>query len=387
MRQAITRMLLITAGLSAPSAIRAQDTDTRTIQTDAGEVEVAELAGDLDRPWALAPLPDGRMLVTERVGRLRYLQRDGSLSQPIRGVPEVWAQGQGGLLDVELDPGFANNRMIYLSYAEPGANGTAGTAVARGRLEGDQIIGAEVIFRQEPKIDGPNHFGSRLAFAPDGTLYITLGERFQFEPAQDRSDHLGTVVRINPDGSIPSDNPFADGEAGEPEIWSYGHRNIEAAAINPASGQLWVAEMGPRGGDELNIPEAGHNYGWPVVSWGRHYDGEPYNGADIPDPPTRPEFADAIRHWTPVISPSGMIFYSGDAFPGWRGNALIGGLTARGIVRLVLDGDTVSDESRIELDQRIREVAQGSDGAIYALTDEEDGEILRLTPATAEGAP
>ena len=363
------------AGAGTDAQSRDQASPAANGSASAGDPQVESIASGLVHPWALAVLPDGRMLVTERPGRLRYVGREGVLSEPIAGVPEVWAQGQGGLLDVALDPDFASNRLVYLSYAEPGPGGTAGTAVARGRLEGDRLTGVEVIFRQNPKVEGPNHFGSRLEFGPDGNLFIALGERFKFDPAQNLSNTLGTVVRIRPDGSIPPDNPFVGQANAEPEIWSYGHRNIDAAAVHPDTGQLWVAEMGPEGGDELNLPQPGRNYGWPLVSWGQHYDGE-----DIPDPPARPELAQSIRHWTPVISPSGMIFYSDDMFPGWRGDALIGGLTAHGVIRLEVANGTVTDEHRIGIGQRIREVAQGPDGAIYLLTDEPDGEILRLTP-------
>ncbi|HWL79991.1 MAG TPA: PQQ-dependent sugar dehydrogenase [Roseomonas sp.] len=350
----------------------------RQVQTEAGPIRVAVVAGGLEHPWGLAFLPDGRMLVTERPGRLRVVTREGQVSAPVQGVPQVFAQGQGGLLDVVLAPDFASSRRIYFSYAEPGPNGTASTAVARGQLDeaATRLQGAEVIFRQEPKVTGGNHFGSRLAFSPQGQLFITLGERFKFQPAQDLASDLGKIVRINPDGSIPRDNPFVGRQDARPEIWSYGHRNVQGAAINPATGALWTHEFGPLGGDELNIPQAGRNYGWPLVSWGKHYNGDP-----IPDPATRPDLAGSVRHWTPVISPSGMIFYTGNAFPGWRGNILIGGLTTQGIVRLVLDGDQVTQEHRIALEHRIRDVAQGTDGAVYALTDEDRGEILRLTPA------
>ncbi|MXP62654.1 PQQ-dependent sugar dehydrogenase [Roseomonas sp. M0104] len=351
----------------------------RQVQTDAGPVQVVAVAAGLEHPWGLAFLPDGRMLVTERPGRLRVVTPQGQVSQPLQGVPEVFAQGQGGLLDVVLGPDFASSRRIYLSYAEPGPNGTASTAVARGRLDegATRLQGVEVIFRQEPKVGGGNHFGSRLAFSPQGPLFVTLGERFKFQPAQDLASDLGKIVRINPDGSIPRDNPFAGRQGARPEIWSYGHRNVQGAAINPATGVLWTHEFGPRGGDELNIPQAGHNYGWPLVSWGRHYNGEP-----IPDPSTRPDLAGSVRHWTPVISPSGMIFYTGAAFPDWRHNILIGGLTAQGIVRLEVNGDDVTQEHRIPLGRRIRDVEQGPDGAVYALTDGSQGEILRLTPAS-----
>ncbi len=346
-----------------------------SVMTEAGPVSVQNVVSGLDHPWGMAFLPDGRLLVTERSGTLRLLGTDRTLSEPLGGVPVVYAQGQGGLLDVALDPNFADNRFVYLSYAEPGPGGSASTALGRGRLEGNQLSDFEVIFRQQPRITGPNHFGGRIIFSPEGHLFLTMGERFQFEPAQDRSNHLGTIVRLNPDGSVPEGNPFVDQADAKPEIWSYGHRNVQAATINPQTGKLWVAEMGPLGGDELNLPEAGQNYGWPVVSWGINYD-----GSEIPNPPTRPEFADAIKHWSPVISPSGMIFYTGDVFPEWRGNAMIGGLSAHDLVRVELDGELVTGEERIPLGVRIRDVEQGPDGFIYVLTDEDDGNVWRLTP-------
>jgi aldose sugar dehydrogenase len=363
----------LAAALLTLSSQSCQAEDT-TIDTKVGTLKVEKVADGLQYPWGLAFLPDGRMLVTERPGRLRIVAKDGMVSEPLKGVPEVVAEGQGGLLDVALDPNFAANGLVYLSYSEPGDDGNAGTAVARGKLGEMGLDNVEVIFRQKPKVEGDLHFGSRLAFSPDGKLFITLGERFQFDPAQDLSTHLGKIVRINPDGSVPEDNPFVGREGALPEIWSYGHRNPQGAAIHPETGKLWENEFGPRGGDELNIPEAGKNYGWPVVSWGKHYDGK-----EIPDPPTHPEFADAIYHWNPVISPSGMTFYTAEAIPGWKGNILIGGLSSEGIVRLSLDGEKVTDEERIPMRARIRDVVQGPDGAVYALTDKNKGKILRLT--------
>ena len=323
-----------------------------SLQTEAGTLVVESLASGLEHPWGMAFLPDGRLLVTERPGRLRILGTDNQLSDPLAGTPEVFARGQGGLMDVALDPDFASNRLVYLSFAEPGEGG-ASTALGRGQLAEDRIEGFEVVFRQEPKVQGRNHFGNRIAFAPDGKLFLALGERFKFQPAQDLSDHLGTIVRLERDGSIPDDNPFVGRQGAQTAIWSYGHRNIEAAAFHPDSGELWIAEMGPLGGDELNRPEPGRNYGWPIVSWGRHYD-----GSDIPDPPTHPEFADAALHWTPVISPSGMTFYTGDTFSAWRGSALIGGLSARALVRVTVDGAQVREEERVPLGVRIRDVEQ-----------------------------
>ncbi len=348
----------------------------RMIETKDGTIKVETVAKKLQFPWGLAFLPDGRMLVTERPGRLRIVAKDGTLSEPIQGVPEIFGQGQGGLLGIVLDPQFTSNQLVYLAYSEPGEGGV-GTAVARGRLGDDSLDDVEVIFRQKPKVGGGNHFGGRLVFAPDGKLFVTLGERFKFEPAQDLSSHLGKIVRINPDGSVPDDNPFVGQEGKLPEIWSYGHRNVQGAAIHPETGKLWETEFGPEGGDELNIPEAGKNYGWPVVSWGDHYDGK-----KIPKPPTHPEFSDAIDHWTPVISPSGMTFYTADVFPEWKGNLLIAGLSSEAIVRLTLDGDKVTGEERIPMGTRIRDVVQGPDGAVYALTDSQKGKILRLTPAS-----
>lgn len=360
----LAAMLFITPALAQ---------QVQTVQTEAGIVTVTTLASGLNHPWGMTFLPDGRLLVTERAGQLRILDTDHTLSAPLAGTPEVFNQGQGGLLDVALDPEFESNRLVYLSFAEPGEGG-ASTAVGRGRLEEGRIADFEVIFRQTPKVSDSNHFGGRLVFSPEGALFLTLGERFQFEPAQDLSNHLGTIIRIHPDGAVPRDNPFVKQADAADEIWTYGHRNIQAAALQPGTGALWIAEMGPRGGDELNLIEAGRNYGWPVVSWGQHYDGE-----DIPDPPTQPHFADARLHWTPVISPSGMVFYTGDMFPEWRGSALIGGLTAQGIVRVAFDGLEVTGEERIPLGARIRDVEQAPEGSVYVLTDQEDGHIWRLS--------
>lgn len=349
--------------------------EARVVDTASGRVRVETFVSGLERPWGMALLPDGRMLVTERPGRLR-LVTEGKLSAPLDGVPRVHARGQGGLLDIALAPDFETSRTVYLSFAEPGPGGFAGTALARGRLDpsGTKLDGTTVIFRQEPKVAGDLHFGSRIVFGRDGTIFLALAERFQFDPAQDMGSHLGKIVRLDPDGSAPADNPFVGQSGARPEIWSLGHRNIQAAALEPGSGRLYVAEMGPKGGDELNLIEKGRNYGWPLVSHGVHYDDKP-----IPKPGTRPDFVDALMQWTPVIAPSGMTFYTGDLFPGWRGSALIGGLQARGIVRVTLEGGAKEVE-RIPLGARIRDVRQGPDGSVYAATDEQKGVILRLTP-------
>ncbi|RJQ83925.1 MAG: PQQ-dependent sugar dehydrogenase [Desulfobacteraceae bacterium] len=358
----------------SPAAVLAQ---AETVRTKKGtQVKIENLIGGLNHPWGMAFLPDGRLLITERnTGRLYILDRDKSLSKPLKGVPEVWARGQGGLMDVALDPNFEANKYIYLSYAKPAEGGKATTALGRGKLVDSRIENFKDIFVQKPTVDGSKHFGNRIEFSPDGQyLFFALGERFQFDPAQDLSSHLGKVIRIHPDGSVPKDNPFAGQENSADEIWSYGHRNIEAMAFQPETGALWVVEMGPMGGDELNKIEKGANYGWPVVSWGDHYD-----GGKIPDPPTRPEFADAATHWNPVISPSGLNFYEGDMFPDWKHNALIGGLSSKGVVRLVFDGTKVKEEDRLPLSARIRDVATAPDGSIYVLTDEGDGKVWRIS--------
>jgi glucose/arabinose dehydrogenase len=349
-----------------------------TVKSTAGPINV-ETVAELDSPWGFTFLPDGEILVTQKGGELVKVTKDGKVSEPIEGVPEVWANGQGGLLDVALDPDFEENSLVYLTYSEPGEGGKAGTAAARGKLQDGKLTDVEVIFRQKPKKEGPNHFGSRLAFAPDGKLFITTGERFKFEPAQDLQTHLGKVIRVNPDGSVPEDNPFVGDDKALPEIWSYGHRNVQGAAIRPDTGDLWTIEFGPRGGDELIKPQPGKNYGWPVVSWGDNYD-----GSKIPDPPTHPEFADAVKYWNPVISPSGMTFYTGEEFPDWKGQLVVAGLSSQAIILITLDGDKFEDQQFLKMDARIRDVAQGPDGAIWAVTDGTDGKLIKLTKADNE---
>ena len=360
-----------------------------TVNTGAVPISVIEVAAGLDTPWGMAFLPDGRMLVTELPGDLVVVSQSGEVSEPVEGTPAVFAQGQGGLMDVALDPDFAGNRLVYLAFAEPGEGATAGTALGRGRLSEDasRIEGFEVIWRQEPKVEGGAHFGNRIAFDGEGHLFLALGERFQFGPAQELSNTLGTVVRLNRDGSIPEDNPFVGREGAEEAIWSYGHRNIEAAVWNPEADQLWVVEMGPLGGDELNAVEAGANYGWPVVSWGINYD-----GVEIPDPTEFPEYVDALHHWSPVRSPAGMILYDGDLFPEWQGDVLFGALSAGGVERVDLEDGEVAATHFIPLNTRIREVEQGPDGAVYLLTNVREGEgavwrlePLETRPASADG--
>ncbi len=365
-------LILLVVATTAPCA--QAESGARSIDTQSGKINVEELASGLDHPWGMAFLPDGRLLVTERAGRLRILGADNKLSPPIKGVPKVAASGQGGLLDVALDPGFATNRTIYLSFAEPGGDG-ASTALARGTLTDSAITGLNVIFSQTPKVSGGGHFGGRIAFSRQGHLFLTTGDRQKFDPAQDLMSHIGKIIRLNRDGTVPNDNPFVGRADARPEIWSYGHRNVQGAAFEPSTGALWTNEFGPRGGDELNRPEPGKNFGWPLVSWGNHYDGR-----DIPDPPTRSDLVDALVHWTPVISPSGMIFYTGAMFPLWRGNILIAGLSSQGLVRMKAEGGKASEAERIPLGERIRDVEQALDGSIYVLTDDGNGKVLRLRP-------
>lgn len=345
-----------------------------TVRTDAGDIKIHKIVENLDHPWGMAFLPDGRLIFTERAGTIRIL-KDTVVSAPLQGAPEVWSQGQGGMMDIALHPNFEENQMIYVAFAEPGPNGTATTALGRGKLQNDQIVDFETIFRMEPAVEGPNHFGNRIVFTSENELFLTLADRFKFDPAQDLSSHLGTVVRLKEDGSASDKNPSFDEAGALKEIWSYGHRNIESAAIHPETGNLWVAEMGPMGGDELQIAEAGKNYGWPVVSWGDNYD-----GSEIPKPTTRPEFEDVVIKWTPTISPSGMIFYDGDIFPEWKNSMFIGGLTSTGLVRVEVNGNQAKEVERIPLSVRVRDVEQGPDGTIWVITDEDNGKILQLKP-------
>ena len=357
---------------------------TRAPQRRAGVAfAIATVAEGLDHPWGLAFLPDGRMLVTERPGRLRVVDKDGALSAPVAGAPAVDGGGQGGLLDVALDPAFATNGLVYLSYSEPRSGGN-GTAVARGRLEpgpAPRLTDVRVIWRQTPTLNSSLHFGGRLVFARDGTLFVTTGERSIQEgrvQAQRLDGTLGKVVRINSDGSIPSDNPFVREAGAKPEIWSLGHRNIQAAALNPATGQLWTVEHGARGGDEVNAPKAGHNYGWPVITYGEEYWGQPI-GAGI----TRKGGMDQpIYYWDPVIAPSGMAFYDADLFPAWKGSLFVGALAGEHLDRLTLQGERVVGEERLltDLGERIRDVRVGPDGAVYVLTDNSRGRVLKLVP-------
>jgi glucose/arabinose dehydrogenase len=336
---------------------------------------VTTVAKGLVHPWALAFLPDGRMLVTERPGRLRIVSRDGKLSAPLAGVPRVHAQGQGGLLDVALDPAFATNQTIYLSYAEPADDGTAGTSVARAHLGDRALTDVRVIYRQQPKVMSGGHYGSRIVFRRDGTMFVTQGERMNYrEQAQNLASDLGKVVRIHPDGTIPRDNPFVGRKNVRPEIWSYGHRNVQAAALHPDTGELWTIEHGARGGDELNHPQAGKNYGWPVITYGIDY-----SGAKIGEGTAKAGMEQPVYYWDPVIAPSGMIFYTGDAYPGWKGSIFVGSLTPGCLVRLQMQNGRVTREERyLDTGERIRDVAQGPDGLIYAITDEEDARILRI---------
>jgi len=344
------------------------------------QVRLVTVAEGLEHPWGIAFLPDGRALVTERPGRLRIVAQDGTVGPALDGVPTVDATGQGGLLGIALDPDFASNRLVYLAYAEP-RDGGNGTSVARGQLGEGGLSDVEVIFRQQPTVAGRHHFGSRLVFARDGRLFVALGERnSERARAQTLDSHIGKVVRIERDGSVPADNPFVGRAGALPEIWSYGHRNIQGAALHPVTGELWTNEHGPKGGDELNRTLAGLNYGWPKVSYGVEY-----SGATISESPTAPGIEPPVHYWVPSIATSGLLFYTGDRFPDWRGNAFVGGLKSKQLSRLELDGDKVVREEvllRGVIDQRIRDVVQGPDGLIYLLTDEDNGRLLRIEPAS-----
>ena len=383
------------------------DGQTRACGVDSDvDFEVTVVATGLEHPWAVEPLPEGGFLVTERPGRMRLVASDGTVGPPLSGVPEVSARNQGGLLDVALSPDFESSRMIYWSYSEPRGNGENATSVARGVLseDGRAIEDVEVILRTTPAYDGGHHFGSRLVFTPDGKLFVTLGDRSRRpirDQAQDLDSHIGKILRINPDGSVPSDNPFVDTEGARPEIWSYGHRNVQAATLDP-EGRLWEIEHGPRGGDELNLVEAGVNYGWPIQTYGEQYSGRPVPNAEA----WREGVRQPVYYWDPVIAPSGAEWYTGDAFPDWQGSLFVGALAQERLVRLETEpfdwssgtegprphvSDLAHEAPRFRVTaeehlltdrgQRIRDVRQGPDGALYVVTDEGDGELWRIAPS------
>lgn len=381
--------------------ISAQDTATgppMMVKSKTGSIKIEHLAS-LSEPWGMTWLPDGGLLITEKPGRLR-IYANGKLSEPIAGLPAIEYHEQGGLLDVEIDPNFSQNKFVYIYFSERAEKQPSpaparepgdprfgehqdhedvilkGGAVARGKLDGNQLSDVKVIWRQTPKTIGRGHFGGRIVFAPDGNLFITSGDRQRFEPAQNLTGNLGKVIRIRPDGSIPGDNPFVNNKSARPDIWSLGHRNPLGAAIHPVSKQLWTHEMGPLGGDEINITAKGKNYGWPTVS-----NGENYDFSRIPDHETKPSFARPIYYWHPSVSPSGMAFYSGSLFKDWNGNLLMGSFNAEGLLRLTLDGTKIKAEERIPLQRRIRDVIQAPDGSVWLLTDYKEGELIRLSPA------
>jgi len=365
-------ILALTALLAAGGAGAAEP----TFPSSAGNIRVETIAGGLIHPWSLAFLPDGRMLVTERPGRMRIVRRDGKVSAPLTGVPDVVARGQAGLLDVALDRAFDTNRTIYFCFSyDSGGN----AAVARARLAGDTALSdVKIIFRQQGPGGGNNH-GCRIVQAPDNNLFVTLGDHFgPRDEAQNLAVDNGKIVRIGPDGAIPRDNPFVGKANARPEIWSYGHRNPQGLAFNPADGKLWEQEHGPQGGDEINIIEKGKNYGWPVIGYGVDY-----GGAKIHESTHKAGMEQPVWHWTPSIAPSGMTFYNGDLFPSWKGSLFNGALKFQLLARLELNGDKAVKEERLlqDLHERIRDVRQGPDGALYLLTDNASGRILRVAPA------
>lgn len=368
------KIILFAAALSALTFCTSPPPAPAGPPVTEAKLGVEVFARGLVHPWGIAFLPDGRMLVTERPGRLRLVGADGKVSPPLKGVPKVYAKGQGGLLDVAVSPDFPESRSLFLSYAEEAEGGLARTSVARARLDGDSLADLRVIFRQSPAVSGSNHFGSRLAFDREGNLFVTTGERFSHrDEAQNPASHLGKVLRMKPDGSIPPDNPFPASP-----LWSLGHRNVQGAAVNPATGELWITEHGPQGGDEINIARKGRNYGWPVVTHGVEY----VVGTKIGEGTHKEGMEDGVRVWVPSIAPSGMEFYTGERFPGWRGSLFVAALKYRLLARLTLEGDRVVSEERLfpEEPKRLRDVSQGPDGSLYVLTDEEEGEVWRVFP-------
>lgn len=349
------------------------------VRSEAEEFRIVTVVEGLDNPWGIAFLPEGGFLVTERPGRLR-VYRDGTLEPtPIAGVPEVLARGQGGLLDVALHPDFAENRFVYLSYSKPTGGRTATTAVARGRFDGSRLTDVEDIFVADASSDAGVHFGSRLVFGRGGTLFISVGDRGQMNEAQNLANHQGNILRLNDDGSVPADNPFVDRADARSEIWTYGNRNPQGMALHPGTGELWATEHGARGGDELNLIRAGRNYGWPEITHGVNY-----NGTPITPDTARAGMEQPVLHWTPSIAVSGMDFYTGDAFPSWRGNVFVGALAQQHVRRLTLErGRVTGQESLLTgFQQRIRQVRTGPDGYLYLLTDHTgSGQVVRLEPA------
>jgi glucose/arabinose dehydrogenase len=366
------RLPLILLALAAAPAL------AQTIQSEKQAFRVVELVRGLEQPWALTFLPDGRMLVTEKAGRLRIV-RDGRLDpQPVAGLPPVTVHGQGGLMDVALHPGFKDNRLVYWSFAARGEDGV-GTEVARGRLDGYRLEQVQVIFRQTPKGSTGRHFGSRLVFDREGYLYVTLGDRGEMERAQRPDDHAGSVIRIHDDGSVPGDNPFVGRIGWRPEKYTLGNRNQQGAALHPQTGELWTHEHGPQGGDEVNVIKPGANYGWPVITYGVNYG----IGTKIGEGTHKAGMEQPLHKWVPSIAPSGMAFYTGDRFPNWRGSLFVGALKGEVLVRLELDGQKVVREERLLKGAlgRIRDVRQGPDGYLYLLTDESRAVLARLEPA------
>jgi glucose/arabinose dehydrogenase len=340
---------------------------------------VATEIASFDQPWAMSFLPDGRLLVTEKAGSLYIVTRDGTKSKPLSGVPDVAYGGQGGLGDVVLHPDYASNGLVYISFVETGKGNARGAVVARAKLNlnddgGGTLANPDIIWRQVPKVSGRGHYGHRIAFSADGYLYISSGERQKFDPAQDMNQNLGKIVRLHDDGAVPADNPFSDQGGVTAQIWSLGHRNPLGIAFDE-HGRLWNVEMGPRGGDELNLVVRGANYGYPIVSNGDHYGGQ-----EIPDHETRPEFAEPKVWWTPVISPGDLMFYSGDLFPEWKGSAFVAGLSAAALIRIGIEGDAAFEAERFDMNARIRAVRQGPNGAIWLLEDGQGGRLLKLTP-------
>ena len=335
----------------------------QSLAADPGKIQLKPLVENLKEPWSMAFLPDGRLLVTEKSGKLRMVENGKLLPQAINGVPAVVDRGQGGLLDIALHPRYAENGWVYLSYSAKGEGGS-GTEVMRAKLKGMQLTDSEVIFRQAPKISSNKHFGSRLVFDREGFLYITLGDRGEMERAQDLAQHISKVIRLHDDGRVPQDNPFAAKSDALPEIYSYGHRNVQGATLNPATGKVWTHEHGPQGGDEINIVQAGINFGWPVITYGVNY----FTGTKIGEGTKKPGMAQPLYKWVPSIAPSGMAFYTGDAYPGWKNHLFVGSLKFQTLVKLTLDGDKVVKEERLfENLGRVRDIRQGPDGLLYLI--------------------